>query len=259
MAINWETTCTHCGKGIKQIGEFNKLIWVHISSYWKNCHAVGSTVAEPSGYVRPDGYALKANEYFSNGTIRNIEDAVETVMDVHGNLHDDPLAKMDSTNPKDLLGAKKVSLSAVPPVAILHESMAMMDGEWKYGFRNYREKKVQARIYIDAALRHINAWAEGEEIADDSNVHHLGHARACLGILLDALESGNLIDNRVQGVYPKVAKRMEEWVAERKKKYENKPIPKSAATIGDAVKPTTDPLGGAFIRNKTCRSSDRNG
>lgn len=98
---------------------------------------------------------------------------------------------------------------------MLHEACAMLDGDIKYGFRNWREKNVVARIYIDAALRHLNSWAEGEEYAEDSGVHHLGHARACLGILLDAQETGNLIDNRATGVFSKVADRLSVWVKDR--------------------------------------------
>lgn len=100
------------------------------------------------------------------------------------------------TNPKDLLGIKKPPLSLVPSAGLIHEAMAMKNGAAKYGPFNFREKKVQAMIYADAAFRHLLAWIDGEETADDSGVHHLGHARACLGILLDAQECGNLIDNR---------------------------------------------------------------
>ena len=70
-----------------------------------------------------------------------------------------------TVNPKDLLGSKKVPLSQVLPIAMAHEAMAMADGSRRYGFRNWRAKKVLAHIYIDAAMRHIEAWAEGEEIA----------------------------------------------------------------------------------------------
>jgi hypothetical protein len=51
-------------------------------------------------------------------------------------------------------------------------------------------------VYVDAALRHLNAWFDGEQEASDSGVHHLGHARACMAILLDAEATGNLIDDR---------------------------------------------------------------
>jgi hypothetical protein len=124
-------------------------------------------------------------------------------------------SKATTVNPKDLMGAKKVPLGQVPPVAIAHESCAFLDGALKYGFRNWRGKKVSALIYIDAVRRHLSAWEEGEEIAPDSGVHHLGHARACLGILLDAQETGNLIDDRVPGAYGKVAERLKAWVTKR--------------------------------------------
>lgn len=102
----------------------------------------------------------------------------------------------DPTNPKDLVGARKVSISCIPPIALVHEAHAMMDGARKYEKYNWRSNPVRADIYIDALLRHVFAWFEGEEYAEDSGAHHLGHARACLGILIDAMESGNLVDNR---------------------------------------------------------------
>jgi hypothetical protein len=101
------------------------------------------------------------------------------------------------TNPKDLIGASKVPLSLVPAVAVSHAAHALADGRAKYGAYNWRQKKVQADIYVDACLRHIQRWFDGrEELAGDSRVHHLGHAIACLAILLDAQETGNLVDNR---------------------------------------------------------------
>lgn len=131
-------------------------------------------------------------------------------------------AEATSANPKDILGSQKVPLGQVCPVAMAHEACAMLDGDLKYGFRNWREKNVVAKIYIDASLRHIQSWAEKEEVADDSGVHHLGHARACLGILLDAQENGNLIDDRAPGVFSKVAARLNTWVADRIKKAQDK-------------------------------------
>lgn len=100
-------------------------------------------------------------------------------------------------NPKDRHGLKKVSLSKVPAVATAHEAHAMMDGANKYGPYNWREKAIIASIYVDAAKRHIDAWFDARErVAPDSEAHHLGHARACLGIILDAEATGNLIDDR---------------------------------------------------------------
>lgn len=109
-----------------------------------------------------------------------------------------PRKKVDLTNPKDKFGVKKPPLSLVPDVGLLYEAMAMKDGAYKYGAYNWRQKKVQAKIYIDAVRRHLIQWAAGEEIDPVSKVHHLGHARACLGILLDAQATGNLVDDRAK-------------------------------------------------------------
>lgn len=102
----------------------------------------------------------------------------------------------DNTNPKDLIGVKKPRLSLVPPASIIYQALAMEDGATKYGPYNWREKKVQASIYIDAAMRHLAQWADGEENAEDSGRPHLAHALGCLGILVDAMETGNLVDDR---------------------------------------------------------------
>ena len=87
-------------------------------------------------------------------------------------------------------------MTKLPAVAVLHASHAMMDGAGKYGAYNWREKPVLASIYADACLRHLAAWFDGEELAADSGVHHLGHAIGCLAILIDGQETGNLIDDR---------------------------------------------------------------
>ena len=102
----------------------------------------------------------------------------------------------DETNPKDKIGAKKPRLSLVPPSGLVYAALAMANGADKYGPYNFRDKKVQAMIYLEACIRHVLAWQDGEECAQDSGVPHLGHALACLLILIDAKETGNLIDNR---------------------------------------------------------------
>lgn len=126
-------------------------------------------------------------------------------------------SKATSVNPKDLLGIQKVDITAIPTTAIIVEAASMMDGVKKYGHHNWRSKKVIARIYIAAALRHIFAWEEGEELAADSGVHHLGHARACLGILIDAQRTGNLVDDRPTIGDGKTAATLMEELSERVK------------------------------------------
>jgi dATP/dGTP diphosphohydrolase len=100
------------------------------------------------------------------------------------------------TNPKDLLGIKKVQLNLVPASSIIYQALAMEDGAVKYGPFNWRQNKVIASIYLAAAMRHLQSWQDGEELASDSQKPHLAHALACIGIIVDAKETGNLKDDR---------------------------------------------------------------
>jgi hypothetical protein len=126
----------------------------------------------------------------------------------------DPSTKSATvTNPKTLMGRQKLSmLSVVPPASIICEAEAMhygafeaprKDGKKGYGPYNWRDDPVEMMIYVDACLRHIFAIVDGEEFDPDSGKPHLGHAKACLGIIADAKENGTLIDDR-----PKVRNRV---------------------------------------------------
>lgn len=118
------------------------------------------------------------------------------------------------TNPKDLLGKRKIAMGNVSMVAAAYEAEAMADGIRKYGRTNWRENNVIASIYVDACLRHIGAWFDSrEEHAEDSGAPHLGHAKACLSIIIDALEGGNLVDDR-----PKIAGPFQAYLKKREKK-----------------------------------------
>jgi len=99
-------------------------------------------------------------------------------------------------NPKSIHGVKKVPLRLIPPVAKAHIAEAMRNGAEKYGPYNWRTRSVATSVYIDAAQRHLDAYWDREDMAPDSGVHHLAHVAACCAILLDALESDNLIDDR---------------------------------------------------------------
>lgn len=99
-------------------------------------------------------------------------------------------------NPKDLIGAKKAPLRLVPPALIIETAAAMRNGAEKYGPYNWREKAVSLMTYIEAAQRHLLAFADGEDFAEDSGVHHLAHAAACMAIIMDAMSIDKLIDDR---------------------------------------------------------------
>lgn len=115
-----------------------------------------------------------------------------------------PAEGTDPTNPKDAIASRKpASFSVVPTVSLQTEAQAMEWGAFKagdkgtgYGPFNWRQTPVRLSVYLDAMMRHFIAFIDGEEVASDSKVHHLGHLKAGCGIVLDAAKHGTLIDDR---------------------------------------------------------------
>jgi hypothetical protein len=98
-------------------------------------------------------------------------------------------------NPKKLYGDKKPPLHLLPLAGMIHQALAHMDGNNKYGFENWNDTPVETLTYIGAILRHLELYKYGERYARDTGVHNLGAVMACCAILIDAEENGNLIDN----------------------------------------------------------------
>lgn len=117
------------------------------------------------------------------------------------------------TNPKDAIGSSKLPLHLWPTTATVAGCMALLDGALKYGRSNWRSGGVRASIYFDACNRHLNAWFEGEDTDPDSGLPHLGHALACLALLVDAEAAGKLVDDRqYPGGYRALVERMTQQV-----------------------------------------------
>lgn len=102
-------------------------------------------------------------------------------------------------NPKSELGAQKSPLHLIPPPALMEMGWAMQNGADKYGAYNWRGNTVSASVYQAAAMRHLLAFYQGQDIDPSSGAHHLAHAMACCAIVLDAINHGNLNDDRPPG------------------------------------------------------------
>lgn len=126
---------------------------------------------------------------------------------------------MQSDNPKNIAARSRIKLAFIPPAATAHCAHAMMDGAAKYNAYNWREKKIALMEYASAAKRHIDDWVDGEDVAEDSLCHHLGHAMACCAIMLDAIENSVAIDDRpLKGNVSKLFKRLEKAFQEAQEK-----------------------------------------
>lgn len=127
------------------------------------------------------------------------------------------------SNPKDAIGSDKIPLTIFPETAVAMGALALLDGACKYGIYNYRAVGIRASIYLDACRRHLAAWQEGEECAEDSGVPHLGHALACIAILIDSQAAGKMTDDRkLRGGYKELVERLTPMVKEIKARHADK-------------------------------------
>lgn len=100
---------------------------------------------------------------------------------------------------KDEVGSLKAPLRVVPPALIIQAAGPLSQGAERYGSFNWRSTTISLSKHLEAALRHLLAYQDGEDNAPDSGYSHLAHCAAGMAILMDAKAHGTLIDDRVPG------------------------------------------------------------
>ncbi len=83
----------------------------------------------------------------------------------------------------------KVMMGAIPPHAELAVARVLTFGAKKYSRGNWSHVENSDERYMDAALRHINAYRRGEQTDSETGENHLAHAICCLMFILDKSES----------------------------------------------------------------------
>ena len=123
-----------------------------------------------------------------------------------------PVEGWKPTNPKDLVGVRKVPMSTLSGPVLMEVGLGMMEGACKYGRHNYRVSGVAASVYYDATMRHLMLWWEGEDIDPDSGLSHVTKAISSLFVLRDAMINQQFRDDRPVSVVN------QEWLRELNKK-----------------------------------------
>ena len=90
----------------------------------------------------------------------------------------------------------KPMMSLVEAEFVNKVAAVMTYGAKKYGKFNYRGGLEYTRV-LDAALRHIYAYIEGEDKDPESGLCHIGHAGACLNILAYQMKNKGDLDDRL--------------------------------------------------------------
>ena len=101
-------------------------------------------------------------------------------------------------NPKHIQAQKedKAPMEYIIFSALEDDARGLRNGANKYGVGNWLVDPIKATTYVGAMMRHLKAWAEGEDEDLDDNLHPLTHLRNCCAIVLDAEKHGTLIDDR---------------------------------------------------------------
>lgn len=165
----------------------------------------------------PSGVTVKVDVRYRNGTVVQNCDAWQYRWSHLGNDFDivayrkivKPKAESKevvppSTNPKAGIGASKLPLHLISPLAAAYMAVGLSNGAGKYGIANYKGTDVQMSIYMSAILRHLFSIMEGEEHDPVDGTPHFGAIMANCAIILDARAAGTLIDDRpIAGGYLK--------------------------------------------------------
>jgi dATP/dGTP diphosphohydrolase, N-terminal len=100
------------------------------------------------------------------------------------------------SNPKDIIGGKKLDMGLVPDTLVVFAAEGFLEGASKYGRYNWRIAGVAASIYHGAIKRHLAKWWNGQNCDKATRVRHLASIISCAGILLDAELCGKFKDDR---------------------------------------------------------------
>lgn len=103
---------------------------------------------------------------------------------------------MKLNDPKGAAGALKTPLGLIPAYSMDQTAWVHKHGSDKYGPYNWRDTGVCASTYINAIMRHLNAWRDGEDIDPESGITHLAHIACSCNILMDASNCNMLQDDR---------------------------------------------------------------
>lgn len=121
----------------------------------------------------------------------------------------------------------KARMSSMPVASILRLTKAFSEGRRKHGGDlGWRTEGRKASECFDAIMRHAFAWWEGEDYDDDGEMldvllckHHIEAVASTALILLDAIETCSLYDDRPTTSQPGWLRRLNEELDRMEQKH----------------------------------------
>lgn len=94
----------------------------------------------------------------------------------------------------------KPPITLVPLEAMWEIAKVMGFGREKYDAHNWKGGIKYSRL-LDAAMRHIIQFTQGEDVDSESGLNHLAHAGCCITMLLELTKHRPDLDDRYHGNY----------------------------------------------------------
>lgn len=89
----------------------------------------------------------------------------------------------------------KPPMSLIDRHAVEQIAQVLAFGANKYAAHNWRQGIAFSRL-LDAALRHLFAFADGEDTDPESGLSHIAHAGCCVVFLLGMIHAHPELDDR---------------------------------------------------------------
>ena len=185
----------------------NKLIdFVSGVKFELNDNRVVTLIDTPKYDKYLDLYRMQVYNAETNSNFFIVKDDIKKVIEEVVNVNDTYSIKTNKISEQESViikakkehevdGVIKPKYSLMPQKALLEVAKVFTYGEHKYDAYNY-SKGEYVTTYIDAAMRHINAFLCNEDIDKETKTNHLVNAAADILMTLDNILNGTSIDNR---------------------------------------------------------------
>ncbi len=90
---------------------------------------------------------------------------------------------------------EKPTIELIPPCSIFAAARAFKYGADKYDANNWRKGLRHSRLF-GALQRHLWSYWGGEDMDEESGLHHLDHAMACMCMLVENAYTREDLDDR---------------------------------------------------------------
>ena len=127
-----------------------------------------------------------SSQFFDCYLVRELDNA--DTMFIHSSFLSFPASDVVSKNEGIKHDSGKPKLSMLTLESLAYEAAAFEYGAKKYEKNNYKAGMDWTRV-SDAALRHLTAWTNKQDLDSESGLNHLAHAKACLAMLIYYVEN----------------------------------------------------------------------